>query len=75
MASGSAKPSLVPEDETALALPPLSDGAAIGPLVGVVVAGVVAEDESLRFGGCSIFIVRGTWNASKASSRTPPTAA
>ncbi len=74
MASGSARPP-VPEDETALALPPPSDGAAIGPLVGVIAAGVVVDDVSLRFGGCSIFIVRGTWNASRASSRTPPTAA
>ena len=58
-ASGSARPSPPGLAETAVALPPLSEGAAIGPVVAVVDAGVEAA-ESFTFGGCSIFIVRGT---------------
>jgi LacI family transcriptional regulator len=73
-ASGLPSPPSAPEDETAVALPPARDGAAIGPLVVVVGAGA-ADEVSLMFGGFSIFIVRGTWNASTPSRSTPPTAA
>ena len=35
----------------------------------------VEEAASFAFGGCSIFIVRGTWKASTPSRITPPTPA
>src|SRR4051794_23167800 len=73
-ASGSTSSPAPAGAETAVALPPLSDGAAIGPLVDVVDAGAVGAALS-AVGGCSIFIVRGTWNASRPRSNTPPTAA
>ncbi len=58
----------------AVALPPLSEGAAIGP---DTVTETVLDDESeaLALDWFSIFIVRGTWKASRPSRSTPPTAA
>ena len=72
--SGSVKPSPELVAAAAVALPPLSDGAAIGPEVTVVGVDVVAA-ASFALGGLSIFIVRGTWKARSPSRSTPPIAA
>jgi hypothetical protein len=70
-ASGSEIPSPPTFADAAVALPPLRVGAAIGPVAVAVVDGV-DEADSFALGGCSIFIVRGTWNASRPSRSTPP---
>jgi hypothetical protein len=57
----------------AVALPPESEGATSGSVAVPVVAGAGAEVSST--GGFIIFSVRGTWNASRPSRSTPPTAA
>ena len=75
LASGSLRPSPARRSlADAVALPPLSEGAAIGP---GTVDGAVLDDgaEALALGWFSIFIVRGTWKASRPSRSTPPTAA
>src|SRR5919108_608415 len=65
----------VPVDGAAVALPPASVGAAS---VGVAPVGVVVAEAWCTCGGadgCSCFIRRGTWNASRPTKTTPRTPA
>src|SRR5262245_35129183 len=64
-----------PPGAAAAVAPPATAGAAIGEAGVVAVVAVGAELDELSSAGCSIFIVRGTWKASRPSRITPPTAA
>src|SRR2546421_5247927 len=68
-------PETAPEPELGAAVPPSRLGGASGVEPGVVVAVVVAALVVTFPFGCSIFSVRGTWNASSPSRSTPPTIA
>src|SRR5207253_9196828 len=78
--AGTTSGSLTPSEETLdavdpVALPPPSEGGAIGPVAVAPVVAVGVVSAAFAFDWWSIFIVRGTWNASTPSRITPPTAA
>ena len=74
-AFGSLRPPAVTPVPVGVAFPPPSEGTAIAPVTPVATGAGAGAEDAFALDWCSIFIVRGTWNASTPSRRTPPTAA